>query len=252
MEPVREQHDERTLEASVSSIELLCPGIARLVLDIGPDHGFSYRPGQYVDFVLEGGRRRPYSIASSVIENNTLDFHIRHVPGGYFTERLFSGMAAGDKLTVEGPKGNFGLDEYANRPMIFVAGGTGFAPIKSMLERLFQTASRQEIVLYRGAESREALYMDGLIRSWEDAYPFFNYRPVISGSLPAAIARQHNDLSDFDIYLAGPPAMIEQAKEIFPAYKHPQDRFFSDAFIYQIPGMEKNKRSILQRLFARG
>lgn len=238
-------------------MEMLSADVLRLVLHLEQEHDFAYRPGQYLDFLLDDNRRRSYSMASRRAQNASLDFHIRHVPGGYFTDRLFEEMKIDDCLRVEGPKGKFCLQEEAVRPLIFLASGTGFAPIKSILEQIILRPGGQQVYLYWGAESPEGLYLDAVVRSWQEKYPFFVYVPVVyasgnkkqAGELPTAVVRDFGDLSSFDVYLAGAPAMIQSARDTFPAFRHPQERFFADVF--RSPDSNtKSRGGFFQKLFA--
>ena len=245
-------YQRRLLLTTVESVEPLTPDVACLALRLPKGEIFPYHPGQYVDFLLEDDQRRSFSLATRPTENSVLEFHIRRVNGGLFSERLFTNLEPGDQIRIEGPLGSFRFDEHSSRPVIFIAGGTGFAPIKSILENtLHQKKGNPACWLYRGVRNAESLYLDGLAREWSEQYKYFHYEPVASkpdkewrgrrGPVHAAVVRDHPDLSGFDIYMAGPPAMIDAARDVLSAYGLPDDRLFCDAFHSNVYPQQKTK-----------
>ncbi|MCG8427961.1 MAG: FAD-binding oxidoreductase [Chromatiales bacterium] len=262
----RMKHYEKSVQSAVVEvIERLAEDVIRLVLRLPDGVEFGYHPGQYVDFLLENGQRRAFSLANRYSPAGRLEFHIRRVPGGYFTDRQLSSIKLGDVLHLEGPLGAFLLDGQSRRPVIFVAGGTGFAPIKVMLESVLENAADRQFHLYWGARASAGLYQDTWAHELAAQYPQLNYVPVLSssdsgwqgrtGPVHQAVVEDHPDLSGFDIYMAGPPAMIDAGREVFPAFGHPEDQCFSDAFV--VPGGEPvGKKGLslgarLGRLFGR-
>ncbi|WP_237882362.1 CDP-6-deoxy-delta-3,4-glucoseen reductase [Pseudomonas sp. PGPR40] len=205
-------------------------------------------PGQYADFLLPGGERRTYSIAnaSSAQGVTELEFHMRYMPDGLFTTHVFNAMGVRDLLTLEVPLGTFFIREESKKPMIFIAGGTGFAPIKSMLLDVF--ARRVHEVrpthLYWGARTQEGLYMLDLAREWAARYPNFTFSPVVSdpiesgiwdgrkGLVHNAVLEDHADLSGYQVYVSGAPVLVESAKRDFIADRGlDPHNFFADEFL---------------------
>ena len=202
--------------------------------------------GQYVDFMFKDGMRRSYSIAvaHSVEGVRALEFHVRHIAGGAFTDRLFAdGVKVGEVMRFEGPLGSFTLRESA-KPAIFVASGTGFGPIKAMLEFAAARRAARPMTLYWGCRSLRDLYMIDLPREWEAILPSFRYVPVLSDALAEdrwqgrtglvhrAVMEDIPDLSDHEVYACGAPVMVDAARRDFVARcKLPDDAFFADSFL---------------------
>jgi CDP-4-dehydro-6-deoxyglucose reductase len=199
--------------------------------------------GQYVDVLLEGGKRRAFSIASSPSLEDEIELHIRHIDGGDFTGYVFNTLKAMDILRFEGPQGNFFVrNDEPERPMIMMAGGTGFAPIKSMIEDLLESGDKREIYHYWGARRSAGLYLDDLPASWAKNHSNIHYRralseaseqnenPFFDGLVHDAVLDHHPDLSGFDVYMSGPPAMIDAAKARFADHGLRQDRLYYDSF----------------------
>lgn len=206
---------------------------------------FQFRAGQYIDFLLADGRRRSFSIANAPHEADHMELHVRLVPGGSFTEHVFNGMKERDILRFEGPLGTFGLHEDSNLPIVMIAGGTGFAPMKSLIEHAIHIGLKRPIALYWGARTRAGLYMDELARRWEGALPGFRYVPVLSeattedrwngrtGLVHEAAMQDFADLSQHEVYACGAPAMIEAARrDLVTRCRLSDDRFFADAFTF--------------------
>src|SRR5690606_38159650 len=149
---------------------------------------FRYYAGQYLEFILKDGRRRSYSMATPPNENNLVELHIRHTPGGVFTDHVFgvgqTQMKLREILRVEGPFGSFFLRDDSTKPLVFLASGTGFAPIKAIVERMISTGDQRPAVLYWGGRRPSDLYMDEVARQWEQQLPNFSYVPVVSNALP--------------------------------------------------------------------
>ncbi len=202
--------------------------------------------GQYVDFMFKDGTRRSYSIAvAHAVEGvRALEFHIRHIAGGAFTDRLFAGcVKVGEVMRFEGPQGSFYLRDSA-KPAVFIASGTGFGPIKAMLEFAAQQSDPRAMVLYWGCRSRRDLYLPDLPHRWETAFPNFRYIPVLSDPLPEdqwtgrtglvhqAVMQDFPDLSAHQVYACGAPVMVESARRDFGARCGlPEDEFYADSFL---------------------
>ena len=203
---------------------------------------FRYLPGQYVDFLLPDGRRRSFSIANDAQDGEPLEFHMRVTPGGLFAHYVQDEMPDRTILRFEGPLGAFYLREDSQRPVILMAGGTGFGPIKAMLERQFRRGLSRTFHLFWGARAARDLYHDALARAWAAAQPGLHYTPVLSEAEPdwngarglvhEAVLRAHPDLSGHEIYMAGPPAMVHAGKHAFLAAGLDADHVYYDSFDY--------------------
>ncbi len=233
----------RMLPTRVVEKSLLADNVIRLRLKLPSAQRLQFLAGQYVDVLVEGGKRRAFSIASSPSLENEIELHIRHVEGGGFTSWVFDELQERDILRFEGPLGNFFVrNDQPERPMIMMGGGTGFAPLKAMIENLLENGDRREIHLYWGARTLQELYLDELPSRWAEENNHIHYRRAISdpadeattavveGLVHEAVVADHPDLSEFDVYMSGPPAMIEAAREAFAACGLPEDRLFYDSF----------------------
>ena len=233
----------RMLPARVMEKTQLADNVMRLKLRLPRAQRLQFLAGQYVDVLIEDGKRRAFSIASSPSLESEIELHIRHVEGGDFTGYVFEQLKERDILRFEGPLGNFFIrNDEPGRPMIMMGGGTGFAPLKSMIENLIENGDKREIHLYWGARNSAELYLDELPSGWSEVYDHIHYRRALShssgeGELEAhdglvheAVTSDHPDLSGFDVYMSGPPAMIEAAKVAFIEHGLPEDRLFYDSF----------------------
>lgn len=240
---MQEQHrfptPSKTLTCCVEAVETLGRDVIRLILLPAHDQHLQHQAGQYLDIVLDGGVRRSFSIANAPDRGNFIELHIRYVSGGEFSDFLFNRLKVGDSLQVKGPYGGFFLREHSQRPVILLAGGTGFAPIKAIVEHLLSIGSRRPIHLYWGARTDRDLYMDRLARSWE-RQANFHYVPVCSdppgenrwrgrcGFVHQAVLEDFADLRDFEVYANGPRVMITAAREAFLARGLPAEHFVHD------------------------
>ncbi|MGD2130014.1 MAG: CDP-6-deoxy-delta-3,4-glucoseen reductase [Lysobacterales bacterium] len=231
----------RMLPARVAEKTLLADNVVRLRLTLPAAQRLQFLAGQYVDVLLSGGKRRAFSIASSPSIEDEIELHIRHVDGGDFTGYVFDTLQERDILRFEGPLGNFFIrNDHPERPMVLMGGGTGFAPLKSMVENLLEQGDGREIHLYWGARTPEELYLDQLPTRWAAEHGHIHYRRAISdagspedaysGFVHEAVLADHPDLAPFDVYMSGPPAMIETAKHAFAEHGVAEDRMFYDSF----------------------
>lgn len=223
------------LNHDVVLIKLLLPKTERL----------QFFAGQYINFLLKNGKHRSFSIANAPHNDEFIELHIRHIPGGAFTSEVFDEMKEKDMMRIEGPLGSFYLREESTRPIILMAGGTGFAPIKGMIEHALEVGIERPIHLYWGVESKEDLYMDELARSWTKQNPLIRYTPVLSnpkeednwkgrtGYVHKAIMEDYADLSPYEIYGSGAPAMVYAGRDDFVKNGLDLDYYYSDAFEYQ-------------------
>jgi NAD(P)H-flavin reductase len=202
--------------------------------------------GQYINVLLagDGGKldKRSFSFATAPYVNDEIELQIRLIPGGKFTTRVFTEMKVGDTVRFEGPLGAFFLREDSTKPIIFVAGATGFAPVKSMVEHAFHIKMKRRIILYWGVRSRKDLYLAELPRRWAAEHANFTFVPVLSDAKPEdewtgrtglvheAILADFPDLTGYQIYACGSAKMVEAAHPAFQAHGLAQDDCFSDAF----------------------
>jgi CDP-4-dehydro-6-deoxyglucose reductase len=232
----------KKMPSRVSTIEKVAPDVVVISLQLPANETLQFRAGQYIEFLLRDGKRRSYSVATAP-DNGPLTLHIRHMPGGLFTDQVFSTMKERDILRFEGPLGTFFVRDDSDKPMVLLASGTGFAPIKAIVEHLLQTGSTREMVLYWGGRRPQDLYMDALCREWAAKLPNFQYVPVVSnaeaednwsgrtGFVHQAVMADLPDLSGHQVYACGAPIMVESAKKDFVAQcRLPADEFYADAF----------------------
>jgi NAD(P)H-flavin reductase len=197
-----------------------------------------FKAGQHLNLILENGERRDFSMANPPRESDGAVLHIRHVPGGAFTSFVFERLQRGDLLHAEIPFGDFTLRD-SQRPILFVAGSTGFAPIQSIIGDMLSKGIRREMTLYWGSRYRDGLYSDLPIK-WEQEHPQFKYVPVISdtrvegmrfGLVHQAALEDHASLTDFQAYVCGVPVMTQAAHAAFISAGLAEEDFYSDAFV---------------------
>lgn len=234
----------KTLPCRVEKKVQLAPDVIAMYLKLPANERLQFLPGQYVEFLLKDGARRAFSLANAPFDDQTLELHLRLIPGGKFTEYVFNEMPEKAILRFEGPFGTFTLREESDKPIIFVAGGTGFAPIKGILEHAFHHNIQREMVLYWGALAKPDLYLPELPQQWAAEHPNFRFIPVLSDPKPEdewagrsgyvhqAVLADYPDLSAYQVYCCGAPAMVEAAHGDFTANGLPDDEFFSDAFTF--------------------
>ena len=229
----------RILPARVHQKNLLNHDVMQLYLQLPASEKLQFKAGQYIEFILKDGARRAFSIANAPHDDAFIELHLRKVAGGQFTEFVFNELADKAIMRIEAPLGSFYVRDTA-KPMIFVAGGTGFAPIKGMLEDLIFNQNQREIVLYRGAKSLDDLYMHDMCEKWAEMLPNFQYVPVLSGEnwagrtglVHQAVLDDFADLSGFEAYVCGAPGMVDVAQQTFTAQGLPPEAFFADAFTF--------------------
>jgi NAD(P)H-flavin reductase len=214
----------------------------RVVLAIEGGERIAFYAGQYINVLLEDGARRSFSFATAPQESERVELHIRRIPGGRYTGQVFERMRAGDKVRFEGPLGAFFLREDSEKPIVFVAGSTGFAPVKSMLEYAFAKGMRRRMLLYWGTRHLEDMYLAELPRQWAREHHNFGFVPVLSepapedhwqgriGPVHEAILADFPSLAGHQVYACGSSAMVEAAHPAFRARGLAQDDCFADAF----------------------
>lgn len=226
----------------VNSIEFPVADVAILKLQLPTNQVFQFNAGQYVEFILRDGSRRSYSMANSPSETGQIELHIRHLPGGLFTDKVFSTMKARDILRLEGPIGTFFLRD-SNKPVVLLASGTGFAPIKSLVEDAFENKTTRDFVFYWGARTRKELYMLELAEKWQQEYENFKFIPVLSepteqchwngrvGYVHQAVMQDYPSLTSHQVYACGAPIVIDSAQADFTKQCGlPEDEFYADSF----------------------
>ncbi len=234
----------KRLPARVTRLEYLSPELAKLWLQLPRTEPLYFRAGQYLNIVLEDGQRRSYSIASGPEAPDLIELHLRRGQSGGRGAAFFDSLQLRMLLEVEGPLGEFSYAgaeaDLSPRPLILLAGGTGFAPMKSILQHALTASANRTLQLYWGARSRPELYDHEWLRNAQAHYPQFNYVAVLSeqsddlepfmrhGLIADAVLADHADLSDLDFYAAGPPAMLQDIYSRLTAHGLPPERFHSD------------------------
>ena len=234
------------LPSRVLSLEKPTADVAVLKLQLPANQNLQYRAGQYVEFILRDGARRSYSMANAPHLLGTppaIELHIRHMPGGKFTDHVFGAMKEKDILRMEGPFGSFFLREASEKPLVLLASGTGFAPIKALIEHMEFKGITRPAVLYWGCRSKADLYLHEWAEAAAARLPHLRYVPVLSEPKPEdgwtgrtdfvhqAVMADLPDLSGHQVYACGAPVMVESAQRDFIAKCHlPEDEFFADSF----------------------
>jgi len=231
----------RTLPCRVQRLERLTDDVMVISLRLPANERLQFLAGQYIEFLLKDGSRRSFSMANAPHDDELIQLHVRHVPGGQFTDHVFGKMKERDILRFEGPLGTFFLREDSQKPLVFVASGTGFAPIKSVIEHALRKNVARPMVLYWGGRRPRDLYMDALARQWP-----IHYVPVVSDALPEdawsgrsgfvhrAVMHDFPDLSGHQVYACGVPVMVDAARRDFVGQCGlPEDEFYADSFTTQ-------------------
>ena len=241
----------KTLPARVSEISYLADDVVRLMLQLPAVETFNFRAGQWVYFVLKDGRKRAFSIANAPNEQNTLELQIRHAIGGVFTDYVFNQLEVGALLQIEGPHGTFYFQQD-ERPILLVAGGTGFAPIKGIFEEMIEQGVNRPIHLFWGSRAKKDLYQESLVQQWVQQHGI-KYTPVLSdadgednwsgatGFVHQAVLESYAEMSDFAVYMAGPPQMIESCKKSFVDAGLDEARLYFDSFDYSTDALDAMK-----------
>lgn len=233
----------KKMPTRVSCMEKVSHDVMLLQLQLPANDSFSFRAGQYIEFILRDGVRRSYSMANAPHQGPHLELHIRHMPGGVFTDHVFGAMREKEILRIEGPHGSFYLREDSDKPIILLASGTGFAPIKSLIEHIHHAGIKRPITLYWGGRRPADLYMDKWVEEHIRVMPNLSYVPVISdaiaedewrgrtGFVHRAVLEDYPDLSKHQVYVCGAPIVVDSARRDFSAQAGlPTDEFFADSF----------------------
>ncbi|NOQ87726.1 MAG: 2Fe-2S iron-sulfur cluster binding domain-containing protein [Gammaproteobacteria bacterium] len=234
----------KILPCRVEKMALLTHDIMQLQLKLPETERLQFMAGQYLEILLKDGKRRAFSIANAPHNDAYIVLHIRHVPDGHFGDFVFEGLKEKDLLRIEGPLGSYFLREDSNRPIILMGGGTGFAPLKGMLEHAFYINLDRPVHLFCGARAKRDLYMEEMVGQWLKEYPNLKYTPVLSepaeedswqgetGFVHESVVRHYPDLSGYDVYLSGPPPMVKAGMDLFYENGLPQTQIYSDSFEY--------------------
>jgi CDP-4-dehydro-6-deoxyglucose reductase len=236
----------KLLPCRVQQLTRAADDVMIVQLKLPANERLQFLPGQYIDFLLKGGERRSFSMANSPHADELVELHIRHVAGGNFTDHVFGKMKERDILRLEGPLGSFFLREDSAKPIVFVASGTGFAPIKSIIESAFYKKIERPMVLYWGARRPKDLYLSAHPEKWAREHANFRYVPVISEARPEdawtgrsgfvhrAVMQDLPDLSGHQVYACGVPIMVDSARKDFvEKCQLPEDEFYADSFTTQ-------------------
>ncbi|CAJ0729897.1 MULTISPECIES: CDP-6-deoxy-delta-3,4-glucoseen reductase [Ralstonia] len=230
----------------VTRMERAAPDVMVLTLRMPMNETMQFMAGQYIEMILPEGERRNYSIATAPAIDGLphIELHIRHVPGGAFTDRVFSALKERDVLRFEGPFGTFFLREESDKPMLMLASGTGFGPIKSIVEYAIKKRINRRIEIYWGGRRKQDLYMMALAQSWAAAHANISFYPVLSDPTPGCewtgeigyvhrvVMDHHPDLSGYQVYACGAPAMVDSARRDFvERCRLPAQDFFADSFL---------------------
>lgn len=236
----------KKIPVRVAALEKLSPDVMRVQLQLPANNVFQYFAGQYIEFILRDGSRRAYSIATPPHVQTTtpgIELHIRHMPGGVFTDQVFSTLKEKDILRAEGPFGSFFLREDSDKPMVFLASGTGFAPIKGLLTHMQHKGITRPVSVYWGGRRPQDLYQDAWLKELAAAMPNVTYVPVVSDALPEdswtgrtgyvhqAVLDDFADLSGHEVYACGAPIVVDSARTSYISQRGlPEEAFFADSF----------------------
>ena len=231
----------KTLPARVQKLTRVAPDVMLIELKLPPNEHLQFLPGQYIEILLKGGARRAFSLANAPGDDSCLQLHVRHLPGGLFTDQVFSAMKERDILRFSGPHGSFFLREDSAKPMLLVAGGTGLAPIKAIVEHAIAKRSTRPMAIYWGGRTLADLYLLPLAEQWAAAG--IRFVPVLSeavasdhwsgrsGFVHTAAMADYPDLSGHQVYVCGSPEMVAAARRDFVGQcRLPENEFFADSF----------------------
>jgi len=245
IDPDRHLQAQR-MPARVLSFDAPTPDVRIVTLGLPANEPVQFRAGQFIDVLRPDGTRRSYSIATmpEAAGVRQLELHIRHMPGGVFTDHVFGPMKLREIWQIEMPLGSFYLREDSASPMVMLCSGTGFAPIQSMIEDSLARGLSRSIHLYWGGRSRSDLYRADQARAWAAAHTHIQFTPVLSaataqdawggrtGLVHQAVLQDHPDMSTMQVYACGAPVMVEAARRDFVAQAHlPEAQFFADSFL---------------------
>jgi len=241
----------KRLPSRIERMETLCHDVLGVYLKLPVAESFEFQAGQYLDVMLGGGRRRSFSIASPPHDARLIELHVRRVPGGEWTESLFAHPEPRSLLSIEGPLGSFAYRPDSEAPLLLVGGGTGFAPLKSIIRHVIEMPLHRRMILYWGVRSVHDLYAHAYLQNMASCTPSFEYRPVLSegadgwsgrrGWVHDVVLHELETLAAYDIYASGPPAMITSVLRYFPEHGARVERLFFDTFDYASDTLERQR-----------
>jgi CDP-4-dehydro-6-deoxyglucose reductase len=231
----------KSLPGRIEQMRPLAPDVMGLWLRLPAVESFTWQCGQYIDVMLAGERRRSFSLANPPHDSALLELHVRRAPGGAFSEQVFTTLKEGSLLRIEGPLGQF-IYRPGERPLLLIGGGTGYAPLKAMIRQALETETKRDVTLFWGGRTAADLYEDAWLRDLDAKHARFRYTAVLSdepasaphesGLVHEAVIRKVAGLAGFDIYAAGPPAMIDAVRKALPAQGADPERIYIDSFDY--------------------
>jgi CDP-4-dehydro-6-deoxyglucose reductase len=236
----------KKMPVRIASMEKVSSDVMRIFLQLPATELMQYHAGQYVEFLLRDGSRRAYSMANAphtlAADTPQVELHIRHMPGGKFTDHVFGAMKEKDIQRIEGPQGSFYLREDSDAPIVLLASGTGFAPIKALMEHMQHKGITRPTRLYWGGRRPADMYMNDWVLAQLPLMPHLQYIPVVSNALPedawtgrtgfvhAAVLQDTPSLSGYQVYACGAPIVVDSAKRDYVASGLVEDNFFADSF----------------------
>lgn len=233
----------RKIPVRVAEKTLLAPDVMRLRIRLPAAQRLQFLAGQYLEILLPDGKRRAFSIASPPQSEDEIELHIRHVEGGGFTGWVFDELNERDILRIEAPLGTFFIrNDQVDRPMIMMGGGTGFAPLKAMIEDLLAQQDQRPLHLFWGVRCASELYLHEQVLQWAVQYDHIRFTSAFTepgngesedsftGFVHEAVLDEYADLSGFDIYMSGPPVMIDAGRKAFIENGAQKRRIFFDSF----------------------
>jgi NAD(P)H-flavin reductase/ferredoxin len=238
----REVSGTKVIDAWVLRLNWPTEEVATLLLRFPVSIRAKFKPGQYLRVKSPDGTARNFSLANAPQESDGAQLHIRHIDGGHFSEAVLDRLKMGDRVRIEIPFGDFFLREDTGRPIICIATGTGFAPVKSMVEYLIRRDSTRAVRFYWSGRHAQDLYMRELPEKWARKLPWFEFIPVLTaadgswsgrkGLVHRAVLEDVPDLSNFQVYACGNPLMIRKARADFTREAGlPEDQFFAEPFV---------------------
>jgi len=236
---VYDQYSPKVLPVKVESLTRLNHDVMQMFLKLPAKEIFRFKAGQYIEFIMGDGSRRAFSMANAPLDS-MIELHLRLIEGGKFTSFVFNEMKEKSIHRIEGPIGQFYLRD-SEKPIIFIAGGTGFAPIKSIIEDMIANKNKRKIYLYRGVRSEKDFYMNELVNDWIKQLEGLTYIPVVedglsedarSGYVHHAVLEDFKNLNDIQVYCCGAPGLVENAFKDLTKSGLPDDQFFADAFTF--------------------
>jgi len=236
---VYDQYSPKVLPVKVESLTRLNHDVMQMFLKLPAKETFRFKAGQYIEFIMGDGSRRAFSMANAPLDS-MIELHLRLIEGGKFTSFVFNEMKEKSIHRIEGPIGQFYLRD-SEKPIIFIAGGTGFAPIKSIIEDMIANKNKRKIYLYRGVRSEKDFYMNELVNDWIKKLEGLTYIPVVedglsedarSGYVHHAVLEDFKNLNDIQVYCCGAPGLVENAFKDLTKSGLPDDQFFADAFTF--------------------